>query len=553
MEDAPCLLVPGVEPFGWESAIAQLSQRLAEVEVRCEQLQRENYELRQQAGYWKSRHGDAVTRIAELEQNQALLQGENRKLQADLFGRKSEKQGHSDRSNQLADPADPKLPRRRGQQPNHPGPKRRNYEHLPVREEFCEIPIGEQVCPDCNCPFSACGTEDSEQIEIETVIYRRVIRRRRYQRTCECRGPQTRTASPPPKLIPKSRFGVSIWVEVLLDKFASHRPTERLRKHWRDLGLDVSPGTIATGLQQLEPLFQGISEAIQQRNKMSSYRQADETRWKVFVVYPGKVGHGWWVWVFLGEDTVVFVLAPSRDHEVPEAYFPENASGPMMVDRYAAYKAMLQVKNGTLVLAFCWAHVRRDFVRVGKGWPELKPWALEWLRRIRDLYRANRRRLEAPTEGVPAVELLQRQIAAMKQQAEAELADPHLRKPQGKVLESLQAHWEGLTLFLGDPRIPMDNNASERSGRNPALGRKNYYGSGAIWSGQLAMKMFSILATLEKWDINPRLWLTWFLESCAMNGSKPPSDPSIFMPWNLSTEKLAQLTGKTHPEFYETG
>jgi hypothetical protein len=59
---------------------------------------------------------------------------------------------------------------------------------------------------------------------------------------------------------------------------------------------------------------------------------------------------------------------------------------------------MAQVKNGGLMLAFCWAHVRRDFVRVGKGWPELKSWALAWLRRIRNLYVANRRRLNAPED-----------------------------------------------------------------------------------------------------------------------------------------------------------
>lgn len=42
-----------------------------------------------------------------------------------------------------------------------------------------------------------------------------------------------------------------------------------------------------------------------------------------------------------------------------------------MVDRYSACKAMAQVKSGTVILVFCWARVRRDFIAVGKGWPEL--------------------------------------------------------------------------------------------------------------------------------------------------------------------------------------
>jgi transposase len=211
-----------------------------------------------------------------------------------------------------------------------------------------------------------------------------------------------------------------------------------------------------------------------------------------------------------------------------------------MVDRYSAYKAMFQVKNGTLILVFCWAHVRRDFVRVGKGWPELKSWALAWLGRIRDLYRWNRQRLANPAAPAPQ-DALRQAVAAMRQQLDAELADPTLRTPARKVLTSLQEHWSGLTLFVDDPRIPMDNNLSERRLRGPALGRKNYYGSGALWSGRLAATLFSILATLKLGQINPRLWLNWYLQRCAEAGGQAPQDIEPFLPWNLSPEMRAKL------------
>ena len=107
----------------------------------------------------------------------------------------------------------------------------------------------------------ACGAEVSEQLEIETEVDRRVIRRRRYQRTCRCPGPRTVAAPAVPKLIPKGRLGVSIWVEILLDKFATQRPTERLLGSWEWLGLDLSAGTVTDGLHRLEPLFRGLYEA----------------------------------------------------------------------------------------------------------------------------------------------------------------------------------------------------------------------------------------------------------------------------------------------------
>ena len=96
----------------------------------------------------------------------------------------------------------------------------------------------------------------------------------------------------------------------------------------------------------------------------------------------------------------------------------------------------------------------------------------------------------------------------MQTQTATELADPQLRQPCRKVLESLQNHWDGLTRFVDDLRIPLDNNASEREHRNPAVGRKNDSGSGALWSGNLAARLFSIFATLHRWTLNPREWLT---------------------------------------------
>ena len=489
-----------------------------------------------------------MQRLQDLEAEVQRLHAENRQLQNQLFGRKSEKSAPADRTNFLeGEEEKDSLPRQRGQQPDRPGPKRRTYQHLPVQEEVYTLPEEQRLCPQCGQALTPSDTEDSEQIEIEVKAYRRRLRRRRYQRTCSCTGvPRTVTAPPPPKLIPKGLLGVSVWVEILLDKFFSHRPTERLLAQWGLLGLDLAPGTVTDGLQRLEPLFTPVYEALLVRNAQSAYLQADETRWLVFCDWQGKVGHTWWLWVFGGSDTVVYLLDPSRSHNVPEQHFPQNACGILLVDRYSGYKAMAQVKAGTLLLAFCWAHVRRDFVRVGKGWPELKAWALDWLQRIRELYRLNRQRLQDPA-AVGADAALRQAVNALAQQVAADLADPSLREPCRRVLTSLQEHWSGLTLFVDDPRIPLDNNSSERRLRGPALGRKNYDGSGALWSGRLAAMLFSILATLQLWKINPRLWLRWFLDSCAAAGGQTPQDIQPFLPWNLSAEKRAELSLPTNP------
>jgi len=387
-------------------------------------------------------------------------------------------------------------------------------------------------------------TEDSEQIEIEVGAYRRVIRRRRYQRTCTCDGANIVTAPVPPKLIPKGRYGLSVWVEILLDKYFSYRPTERLLASWRLLGLDLAGGTVTDGLRQLEVLLRPIYQTLRQRNPQGELHQGDETRWRVFVALEDKQGYGWWLWVVSGPDTVIYLLEASRSHTVPENHFRAESRGVLVVDRYSAYKAMSGVKDGVVVLAFCWAHVRRDFIRVGKGWPELKTWALQWLRRIRGLYRLNDSRLAVPKHATTFGEAdvsLRQAVSEMKAERESELARADLATPCRKALESLREHWEGLTRFVDDGRIPMDNNASERRARGPAVARKNFYGSGSLWSGRQAAAMFSIMATLSLWKINPRRWLTWYFERCAMAGGQVPADIQPFLPWNLDAVKRKEL------------
>ena len=517
--------------------------------LRCENaaLRRQVNELRCEVGYWQSMHARAVDRNTEFQAELDQAKAEIRQLKAERFGKQSEKSSAIDRSNHLDDPQEQATPqKKRGQQPGRPAPKRRDYSHLPVREERIDLPENFKVCDGCGQPLADLGYKgDSGQIEIETTVYRRVTRRKRYRRTCDCGDRQrTVTAPLPPNLFPKSIYGTSLWIHLLLEKFHLQRPTQRTIEQLRLLGVTLAPGTIADGLQRIEPLLTPIYAALGARHALSAYFHADETRWKVFVEQAGKIGYGWWLWLFAGQDAVVYVLDPSRSHDVPQAHFPDDAEGVLMVDRYSAYKAMRQVKEGKLVLAFCWAHVRRDFVRVGKGYPELTTWALGWLFRIRELYRLNRERMRhaiGTAEFATAEALVRQQVAAMRKQRDTELADDKLREPCRKVLVSLNEHWSGLTLFVDDPRIPLDNNYGERLLRNPAVGRKNYYGSGAEWAGRLAMMMFSICATLALWKINPRVWLSWYFDACAASGGKAPDTVASFLPWNLSETRLAEL------------
>ena len=515
-----------------------------------------DFEPWRQAQYWKSMHQRARQRERLLEQQKQQLQARIRYLEQQLYGKSTESAKSKDSlaaaANTTPTPqASP--PRPRGQQRGQPGPRRRDYSHLPAEEQISDLAEADKKCPCCGLPFEPFpGTQDSTVLEIDVRAHRRVIRRRRYQPTCTCpANPGIITAPGPVKLIPKSIFGISLWVELLLDKYLFYRPTYRLLADLATHGLDLSQGSLTAGLKHLTPLFEPVYQQLVEHSQKQKLWHADETRWLVFVTCEGKVGYRWYLWVFHAEEVVVFVLAMGRAHDVPEGHFGPVQGGILVVDRYKAYPAIDKVKVGLIVLAFCWAHQRRDFLELARSWPHLEGWALGWVQRIRELYQLNDQRravLDQPGQFAVADRAVRAQVASMEQQAQAELAEPQLHPAKQAVLESMGNHWTGLTVFVEHPEVPMDNNTAERSERGPVVGRKNYQGSGSLWSGQLAAMLFSLFQTLALWNINPRVWLTEYLQACAQAGGKAPPEVASFLPWNLSPQQRKEWSLKAEKE-----
>lgn len=486
----------------------------------------------------------------ELEQERAKV----RDLKQRLYGRKTEQTARSE----SLDTDQPKTTkRRRGQQPGSRGHGRTLRPDLPVTEEIRDLAEHDKCCADCGLPLRELGTtEDSEIVEIQVRPYIRKIRRKKY-RGCDCQGVQwIVTVSPAPRVLPRNNLGVSVWVEILLDKYLSSQATHRRLNDFADLGFPLSQGTVTGGLQRLAPLFEPLADALREKQLSERLFHADETGWRVFEEIDNKAGHRWYLWVVQSPSVVHYQMAPGRDAGVPLEHFSGLADGHFPVylvcDRYVAYKKLAK-ELPAIVLAFCWAHQRRDFIDAARSWPELKDWMFEWVEAIGELYRLNGLRLAHWEEGKPLGRqsldfqrhhrTLRRHLSQMKARSKACLLQPDLHEAQRAVLSSLNHHWPGLVLFAKHPQVPMDNNQAERSLRNPVTGRKRFYGSGRVWSAELAALMFSVLQTVRLWGLNPRHWLMAYLAACADNGGQAPADLSDYLPWAMSESRRAALTG----------
>jgi transposase len=509
-------------------------------------LLQENRSLRWERNHYKSLLDRARAREQSLKQEIEQLNARIRYLQRRLYGRKSEQnRTKTENNSSTASFSDSEPKRSRGHQPGSPGHGRRDYSHLPVIEEV--FALDEAVCPHCGCPYQEdpfLGTEDSELIEVKVRAYRRKIRRKKYRKSCQCKDiPGIITAPGPAKLIAKGKLGISVWVTLLLEKYLYQRPINRLLESFKDVEFDMAAGTIGDGLKKLAPLFEPVLRQIIQRNQTERHLHADETRWQVFEFIEGRKSYRWYMWVFVSGSTVVYILDPSRAASVLENHLKVVSVLILSVDRFPSYKSFAKGRKD-VVLAFCWTHVRRDFLDTANDFSELEAWAMGWVDCIGEIFHLNNQRLKheiGSAEFVEADQSLREALDAMKQQVELELAEANLHPERAKRLNSLREHWEGLMVFVDHPWIPMDNSEAERRMRIAALGRKNYYGSGSVASGHFTACLFSIFQTLKLWNVNPRKWLTEYLQACADNRGQVPDDLTCFLPWTMSKEHLARL------------
>ena len=504
-----------------------------------EKLRRENNILKTDIGYWKKQHERAVEReqqlIKELRDKNARIAYLNRQL----YEKKTEQGKTKPETSRQAE-----IPehRSRGQQPGRPVPQRRNHAHLDNKDEYYDLSDLGKFCATCGLPLIEMpDTEDSELIETQDVSgYRRMVHRKKYRPGCKCPGNKGIITAPgPAKLIPHSRYGTSVWIHILIRKYQLQIPIARILKNLSLHGVDIPAGSVGDNLKRLAPLFEPIYAALEKRSVTAQWWQADETRWHVFEATKTKTNFNWYLWVFISSESVVHIIDPTRSAQVIEDHLGSVVEGILLVDRYSAYKSYAG-KHEKVQLSFCWAHARRDFREAGLQYDQLTEWAQQWEKNINDLFHLNTLRLQYPVES-PSFKKedvrIRKALDAMKQIMSEQLMQQQLHHQQKKVLASLKNHWDGLTVFVDHPEIPMDNNGSERTLRNPVVGRKNYYGSGTVWSSRFTAMLFSIFETLQLWEINQVEWLSDYFRACALNGGNAPEDVTDHLPWNIKKRK----------------
>ena len=493
-----------------------------------------------------ARDAQVTELTAEIEKLQALIH----KLLRHRFGRRSEQLSPDqlqlaieDIEQQLAeskaaeDAAAKSEEQRRRRREARP---QRNLGALPAhlpRDEVV-IDVEDKSCPCCNGTMHQIGETRTEMLDIVPAQLRvKVIRRPRYAcRACEEAVVQAPATARP---IDGGMATEALVAHVLISKFLDYLPLYRQSQMLARQGIDIDRSTLGDWVGRacwwLRPVYDLLVSTVMSSTKLF----ADDTTLPVLDPGRGKTKTGR-LWCYAVDDrpwkgpkppAVAYIYGEDRKAVHPTTHLA-NFRGVLQVDGYSGFGSLVtDRRDGSIQLAFCWAHTRRPFYEFYVS--TKSPLAAEVLARIGKLYE-----IEAEIRGSPA-----EQRRAVRQQRSRPIVEalhtwfqeqlPRLSgaSPLAAAMRYALRHWSGLVLFFDDGRLEMDTNVVERGMKGVAVARKNALFAGSDGAAEHWAIALTLINTAKLNGVEPLAWLTDVLERLVSGGTKAHELEQL-LPWN---------------------
>ncbi len=437
------------------------------------------------------------------EQLDIVLKEHLGELQHELYGASSERY---------------KKPKEKKKKKKDPVPRKKKpserYPNVTIRE----IPI-QMEAPDCE----ACGkemsdsgmTENSEQLTVTPKKYE-ILKYKRSIYRCSCQSCM-KTAPLPPRIVPGSTYSDEMILDVALSKYCDLIPIERYVQMASRSGLmGLPPNTLYDLTHQLAFFVKQVYQRIGEEVFSSRVVRADETPHKML---EGSDKKSWYLWGFSTEKLVYFDYRDTRSGDVALEALVNSKCEVLLTDVYAGYGRAVRLVNEQrqkvnlplVQSAYCNSHARRPFYKVRHKFKE----SHFYLDQYHEIYQ-----LEPDKDENPSLEEIQRArskivplFEAMKQRAKEELPRYFKGGKYQAALNYFLENYEGLTLCLKDPEVPLDNNAQERHLRSHVVGRKTWYGTHSEQGAETAAILFTLVESCKLNKVNPREYFEDLVEA----------------------------------------
>jgi transposase len=411
--------------------------------------------------------------------------------------------------------------------------------HLPRIEQVL-VPEA-KACPCCGGALVEIGADAAERLDVIPAQFRVIVTKRPKLACRACPGIVLQ-APARARLVEGGLPTEATVAHVLVSRYADHLPLYRqsqiLARQGIEIGREILADWTGTAAREVVPVVRRMHEILLASPRLF----ADETT--LPVLDPGrgqtKKGYAWAIarddrpWGGTDPPAVVFHYAPGRGAEHAKPLLA-GYRGILQCDGYGAYKTLAATSEG-IALAFCWSHVRRQFIELAKG--KTAPIAQETLQRIAALYA-----IEAEMRGKPPdIRRAARQersrplVEDLFAWLSAQLARLPGSSPTAEAIRYALNHREGLVRFLEDGRVELDTNTVERAIRPICLSRKNALFASGDDGGARWAAVASLVETCKLNGVDPQRYFAEVLTRL-VNGW-PNSRIDELMPWRWADSDI---------------
>lgn len=418
------------------------------------------------------------------------------------------------------------IPEHKRRRPNRKPRNEQLPAHLPRYEVEANTPDDVKYCP-THGERKAIGYDMVETLEFERPVLR--VRVTKYPKfACE-NAPECGVASPerPTGLVEGNRYATSIAAEIITAKYGYHQPVYRQQDYFAGSGWMVGRSTLLNILVGAAFVIRPLIEHFKRVLLADGLTATDDTRLTLLVPssipqiiegdaksqrihevlsqaiqesQPSVTAH-MWVYRGLVLPLNVFDFTVSHHRDGPERFLAKY-QGVLLGDCYSGYQRITLDSAGDISRAACNAHARRKVLDGREGYPAEASVLLALYQQLYDLEdRAKPMSLEErlslrQSEAVP----IWNRLGDVLKTAPIQQLLPKSKLAQA--VHYLKNHWDALRLYLGDPRVPIDNNESEQLMKQVALSRKNWLFVGSIAAGERAADFFSLVSSALRNDLD---------------------------------------------------
>ncbi len=409
-----------------------------------------------------------------------------------------------------------------------------------VRVEH-DLPEAERTCQ-CGCQLTKIGEDCSEQLDIIPAKVQ-VIVHARLKYACKSCEETIKRSPMPPQPIAKSIASPGLLAHVLVSKFKDHLPLYRQEQIFQRMGVDIPRNTLSYWVIRCGDLLSPLIIEMQKIICDYDIAFADETTIQVLKEKDRLPSSKSYMWVFSGgppeKRSFVYEYHPSRAHDIPRDFF-KDFSGYLHTDGYQAYQTLF--KTQPIQGVACWMHARRKFMDIVKTIKGNKTGLCHWaVSLIAKLYR-----VETETKNMMPDErkayrdehaspLLKKMKAWLDKKIHTTAPD----SPIGKAIAYCLKYWDGLTCYLNDGRLEIDNGASERAIKPFAIGRKNWMFSDTPNGAAAGAVIYSLIETCKAHDIEPYQYFRYILKKIPSCSTEEESRQ--LLPFNIDRNELTAI------------